>query len=337
MFGPGLRGHPINLVAMALSLREIAARRLIAQLLAPSEAHPLTGRVLAPVDVCRWMLALQGQHYVGGLEAIALRQGRRRSRTWTAAAEAELDAGRIVRCWPQRGTLHYMAAEDAAWLSRLGGMLTEKAYAARLDLPDGFDAPRRALHEALAAGPLTRTQCYEVLARAGVDLTRSHGPGLLRAFGSEGLIVQGARRGREEVFRLVHRLPGSHHEPTGDEALAELATRYVSSHGPATLDDLTWWTHCGKTTIRRALELGTGYHREGVYYVPDWQSGITARELERALARTYTLPPFDEYLLGYTDRTGILPEDLRSQVLTRNGLSWHFTVRRGVVRGRAER
>ena len=75
---------------MSLEPREIAARRLIAQLLAPSDAHPLAGRVLAPVDVCRWMLAIQGQNYDGGLEAIAIRQGRRRSRFRTAPAEAEL-------------------------------------------------------------------------------------------------------------------------------------------------------------------------------------------------------------------------------------------------------
>ncbi|ERK51215.1 winged helix DNA-binding domain protein [Propionibacterium acidifaciens F0233] len=325
---------------MSLEPREIAARRLIAQLLAPSDAHPLAGRVLAPVDVCRWMLAIQGQNYDGGLEAIAIRQGRRRSRFRTAPAEAELDAGLLVRCWPQRGTLHYLAAEDAAWLSALGMGPVERAARrrrARLGLEPGLDVPREALHEALAAGELTRRQCYEVFARVGIDPGGNRGPHLLRALGGEGLVVQGARRGGEEVFRLVGQLPVPQRELDGDEALAELATRYVGSHGPATLDDLAWWTHLGRVRARRALALGTGYHRDGDHYVPDWQSGITSAEMNRALARTVTLPPFDEYLLGYTDRTGILPDELRPQVLTMNGLSWHFVVRRGVVRGRAER
>ena len=129
---------------MSLEPREIAARRLIAQLLAPSDAHPLAGRVLAPVDVCRWMLAIQGQNYDGGLEAIAIRQGRRRSRFRTAPAEAELDAGLLVRCWPQRGTLHYLAAEDAAWLSVLGMGPVERAARrrrARLGLEPGLARP----------------------------------------------------------------------------------------------------------------------------------------------------------------------------------------------------
>ena len=324
---------------MSLEPREIAARRLIAQLLAPSDAHPLAGRVLAPVDVCRWMLAIQGQNYDGGLEAIAIRQGRRRSRFRTPA-EAELDAGLLVRCWPQRGTLHYLAAEDAAWLSVLGmGPVerTARRRRARLGLEPGLDGPREALHEALAAGELTRRQCYEVFARVGIDPGGNRGPHLLRALGGEGLVVQGARRGGEEVFRLVGQLPVPQRELDGDEALAELATRYVGSHGPATLDDLAWWTHLGRGRARRALALGTGYHRDGDHYVPDWQSGITSAEMNRALVRTVTLPPFDEYLLGYTDRTGILPDELRPQVLTMNGLSWHFVVRRGVVRGRAER
>ncbi len=322
-----------------MKTREIAARRLIAQLLAPSDAHPLTGPGLTPADVCRWMLAIQGQNYVGGLEAIAIRQGRRRSRSWTGQAEAELAAGRIVRCWPQRGTLHYLAAEDTAWLSALGMAAAERAAGRRrsqLGLEPGLDGPRRVLHAALADGPRTRRECYRAFADAGIDPAEGRGPHLMRALGGEGLVVQGARAGGDETFRLAEHLPVPQLELTGEEeALAALATRYVASHGPATVDDLAWWTRLGRSRARRALELGTGYHRDGDHYLADWQDGVTTRELERALARSYTLPPFDEYLLGYTDRTGILPDELRPKVLTMNGLSWHFTVRRGVVRGRA--
>lgn len=321
-----------------MKIRELAARRLIAQLLAPSQAHPLAGADLTPVDVCRWMLAVQGQNYLGGLEAIAIRQGRRRGSSRIVSVEPELEAGRIVRCWPQRGTLHYLAAEDTTWLSRLGMGAVATAAARRrprLGLDPDLEAPRRALHTALADGPLTRRQCYEVFRDIGVDPGQNRGPHLLRALGGEGLVVQGARRGAEEVFRLTSELPVAQRDITDDEALAELATRYVRSHGPVTLDDLAWWTHLSRTRARRALELGSGYHLDGVLYVPDWQDAISPHEIDRALARSLTLPPFDEYLLGYTDRSGILPERLRPEVLTRNGLSWHFRVRGGLVRGRA--
>ena len=70
------------------------------------------------------------------------------------------------------------------------------------------------------------------------------------------------------------------------------------------------------------------------YWLGAWQEAVTAEELEAALAATYRLPAFDEYLLGYADKSYALPQQLRPQVLTTNGLSWPFLVEDGVVVGR---
>lgn len=68
--------------------------------------------------------------------------------------------------------------------------------------------------------------------------------------------------------------------------------------------------------------------------MPAWQKNVTEAELEAALSLTLRLPAFDEYLMGYGSRTEVLPESLRNQVLTRNGISWPFVVEEGVITGR---
>lgn len=68
-----------------------------------------------------------------------------------------------------------------------------------------------------------------------------------------------------------------------------------------------------------------------------WQEDVTAQELQEVLAATFELPAFDEILLGYGDKSLILADELRPQVLTKNGLSWPFLMSGGVVTGPVNR
>ena len=90
---------------------ELLARRLIAQGLAPSAARPSLASAL---DVAEHLLALQGQTYDAGITALALRAG-----CTDQEVLGEVADYRVVRCWPQRGTLHFMPAADVRWMSRL--------------------------------------------------------------------------------------------------------------------------------------------------------------------------------------------------------------------------
>ena len=90
-------------------LQELRARRMIAQLLAPSAAHRGIGvdadtlyqETSAPIHVLNHLYAVQGQNYNAGVRAIALRAA--------CSAETVLEGIHdydIVRSWPMRGTLH---------------------------------------------------------------------------------------------------------------------------------------------------------------------------------------------------------------------------------------
>ncbi|AGF73734.1 winged helix DNA-binding domain-containing protein [Corynebacterium halotolerans] len=321
-------------------LVELRARRLIAQGLAPTAARDaLTG----PVDVARHLLALQGQTYPAGIRAIALRAD-----VDDAEVLAAVDRYEIVRAWPQRGTLHFLPPEDARWMMRLLSPRVEKAAAGRrpaLGLsPEDVGVAREALHAELRErgleDPLSRKGAYRVFAAAGVDPGDGRGPHLLRALGGEGDVVQGPKKGSEETFVHVDDLLVEQREMPREESLAELATRYLHSHGPATAKDLVWWSKLTVAEARKAIaaardvvEIDLG----GVsYWMGAWQADVTGAEIAAALAADHTLPAFDEYLLGYHDKSYILADELRPRVLTMNGLSWSFEVSRGVVTGRAE-
>jgi hypothetical protein len=66
-------------------------------------------------DVVSHMAAMQAQDYHGALWAIALRTP---GLTKKDVEQAIIDR-HIVRTWPMRGTLHFLAAEDARWVTAL--------------------------------------------------------------------------------------------------------------------------------------------------------------------------------------------------------------------------
>ena len=68
-----------------------------------------------PDDVVRWHCAVQAQEYLGALWALGLRM----LHATEASIEQAIAERRIVRTWPMRGTLHFVAPEDAGWMLEL--------------------------------------------------------------------------------------------------------------------------------------------------------------------------------------------------------------------------
>ena len=87
-------------------LQELRARRMIAQLLAPSAAHRGIGvdtdtlyqETNAPIHVLNHLYAVQGQNYNAGVRAIALRAG-----CSTDTVLEGIHDYSIVRSWPMAG------------------------------------------------------------------------------------------------------------------------------------------------------------------------------------------------------------------------------------------
>jgi hypothetical protein len=87
-----------------------------------------------------------------------------------------------------------------------------------------------------------------------------------------------------------------------DAALAELARRYFTSHGPATLKDYVWWSGLTVRDARAGLDLaGSSLERTDIDGFTFWSAdGRTPKASASPVA--HLLPNYDEYLIAHKDR-----------------------------------
>ena len=244
-----------------------------------------------PADVVRWLGAVQAQEFESAKWALALRM---RNAT-KAAIETAYNEGKILRTHVMRPTWHFVAAEDIRWLLELTApRVNIKAgpYYRKYELDAAiFRRSNTALTKALGDGKyLTRAALKAVLNKAGVavddPIRLVH---VLFRAELDGVICSGPVEGKQLTYALLEeRVPAT--KPLDrDEALAELTRRFFMSHGPATLQDFTWWSG-----------LTVGDAKRGIALI-DSQPRATQRA-QKSKYSAHFLPAFDEYLVAYKDR-----------------------------------
>jgi hypothetical protein len=256
-----------------------------------------------PVDAVRGLLALQAQDYPGALWSVGLRV----PGSTVASVEAAHSSGAVVRSWPMRGTLHLVAAEDLGWmLSLTGERMTRAAEGRRrqlgLDQADFVRAERIARRELSGGRHLTRADLLAAFDAGGVSPAGQRGVHTLAQLAQTGVLVQSGR----ERWTLLEDWVPSPRRLEREEALRELALRYMLGHGPATDRDLAWWCSLTLTDARTGLEAARG---ELEVLEADGQTYYHRPGLEPAARAVHLLPGFDEFVLGYTDRTAQLPKE----------------------------
>jgi Winged helix DNA-binding domain len=278
-------------------------------------------------------LAMQAQDLSSGLWSVGVRTGATR-----ADVEAAIDARLITRSWPMRGTLHLMATSDVSWMCRLLNdrmvALQRRVFEASGLTEDVVDRARNVLVEALTGGAiLSRPDVVKLLTENGVDPSGQRAYHLVGRFCQEGLLCQGPADGRQPTFVLLEEWVPWSWEPDREEAMAALATRYVASHGPVTERDLAGWCNQNLTFAREAIALaGDAVTTEtigGQAYLVAADRPETSRGTPVRL-----LPGFDEYILGYKDRSAVMTADEELRVVPgKNGMFLGTVVVGGLVVG----
>jgi hypothetical protein len=289
-------------VTAPVDRRTLAASRLAAQRLTGQPAR-------SPGEAVRHMLAMQGQDYAGALWSTALRTA---GAPTAAEIEAALARGEIVRSWPIRGTLHLTAAEDLRWLLALTTpRLVAQAAARRrtLELDEAtIERAREAAIAALTGGrALRREQLQERFEAAGIATNGQRLYHLLWMLSQTSTLVSGPPVDGAQSFALLDERVPAAPERDRDDALGELVRRYVLSHGPASRQDLAWWSGVTAAEVKIGIAVAgnavLAIEIEGrELYVPaEWEPVPPNREV-------LLLPGFDELLLGYRDRSASLDE-----------------------------
>ncbi len=278
--------------------QDIANRRLISQQIARTTS-------MTPADVVSSLGAVQAQDYYGALWAIGLRlKDAKRADVEKAILDKE-----IVRTWPMRHTLHFVSHKDVKWMLSLCPEQKVPDYQRRNGLDEAIvEQGERAILKAFEGRKyIPRKELHDALKRTGIPAlgkneVRSH---IIRRAAREGMICFGPHVGKQPAFVLLNDWVGDKNSLRREEALAALAKRYFIGHGPATVNDFSWWAGLRMWDAKLGLEAAaTQLHEE----VIDEKSYFMSKNIKVKAnpGAAYLLPAFDEYLIAYRDRSAIL-------------------------------
>ncbi len=320
-----------------LTAAEVLALRMASLLLArgaPTRPDGVAG-------VVTWFGAMQAQDLGSGLWSFGVRL----PGLTQADVEAATERREAVRTWPMRGTVHFVPPRDVHWMLDLMGVRALARAARRreyLGLPEAVaDHAVEVLGAALAGGRrLTRAQCVEALEQAGISGAGQRGYHLLWYASQRGVTCIAPNVGTEQTFVLLDEWVPDPHRPDRDEALATIAVRYFRSHGPTTRQDFAGWTGLTVADARRGVAAAgdalVAVDVDGREMLAD-TALVESHRLQPVAATSddlVALPGFDEYLLGFKDRSLMLADEHKQAIIPGgNGVFQPTLVRSGRVVG----
>ncbi len=272
-------------------------------------------------EVVAHMGAMQSQ----ALEMAKWAIGSRLQNHTVKSVTESLNRGEVIRTHILRPTWHFVAAEDLRWIYDLSYPRLKpvyRSYAKMLGADETVLYRYIPLIEELLSGGrhLSKQEMGDALTRRGVLLDDDHLSLLLSFAELEGLIVNGELNGNRQTFTLLEEWVPRTAPMSREESLERLARKYFSSHGPATLQDFTWWSGLSITECRQAVEMiRPDFILEKINGRECWMpNSICTPPSDHDLA--LLLAPFDEFVVSYKDRSEIIEETHYRKVITKNGI-----------------
>jgi DNA glycosylase AlkZ-like len=324
-----------------LAPAEALALRMRSLLLADPPGRGTASRPADVAGVVTWFGAMQAQDVASAMWSL----GARLPGFTAEDVQAALERREALRTWPMRGTVHLVPSRDARWmLEVLGARALAGAASRRAFLGLSDEIAERAvdvLANALAGGGrFTRAQCLAVLAEAGIGGAGQFGYHLLWYASQRGVTCIAPNIGTEQTFVLLDEWAPDARRPERDEALATIALRYFRSHGPTTRQDFVRWTGLTAADAKRGIAAAgkdlSEVHVEGrqMYLDPALLDANGAAMEAGGQDGVRALPGFDEYLLGFKDRSLMLAAEHKQAIIPGgNGVFQPTIVRGGRVVG----
>lgn len=211
-----------------------------------------------------------------------------------------------------RGTLHLVAASDVRWLTGLLGPVFLRLTARRyrelgLDDDDLARVEHVIISALAAAGPLPRAALTARLAAAGLDAGGQVPILMIRRCALLGQLCHGPTLDGQPTFVLLDDWlpPAAGPAPDVGPAVADLASRYLATHAPASAADFTAWSGLPVAPVRAAWRVladrGELVECE-VAGNPSVVPADRAAELADAVGDVRLLPAYDDYMVGWRTR-----------------------------------
>ena len=190
-----------------------------------------------------------------------------------------------------------------------------------------------------------REAILRILEGAGIRTDSQRGYHILWLLAERGIVCWGPPSGTRQGLVLVEEWIEPTPQRERDELLARFVIRYFAGHGPATVADLAWWARLTRADVRRGIAVASDtLCTASVDGATHWMTADSPAPSRRR-AEMFALPGFDEYLLGYSERSSQLaPEHARRIVPGANGIflptiiaagrvigTWRRTATNGIV------
>ena len=289
----------------------------------------------SPDEVVQWLGAVQAQDYAGAKWAIAQRMN---ATTDAMLAQAFAD-GSIIRTHLLRPTWHFVSPQDIRWLLKLTAprVLQALKYMDRqveLDAVILKKSNAILIRELKGGKLLTRSELEVIFHKNKIQTTNLRMTHFMMHAELDAVVCSGGRRGKQFTYALLDERVPSTKSLTRAEALTELTRRYFTSRGPATLQDFVWWSGLTAAEARKGIEsVKSDLHQETINSQTYWFSEPQPLPKKKA-ATAYLLPNYDEYIVGYTDRSAIYDGSHHTKLDARgNVLFLNTIVLNGQVRG----
>jgi len=306
---------------MTAIARELLTKRLRNQLLVESTRRK-------PEQVVSWLCAMQAQDFPAAKWAV----GSRAPGSQDGDVEQAFNDGLILRTHVLRPTWHFVTPQDIRWLLALSAPRVHAAndhYYRQSDLDAKTFAKSCAMiHRVLEGGKaMTRAELAVYLKRAKIPADGLKLAYVMMHAELEGVITSGPRRAKQFTYALMDERVAKAPTLPRDAALAELAKRYFSSHGPATARDFAWWSGLTIKDAKLAAQSAASLESSSIGGVMHW----SAKESDASPfkgACGLLLPNYDEYLIAYKDRAHFIDANRAANIVARSngGFANHLAI-----------
>lgn len=313
-------------ITTAMDTKDLLKTRLHNQLLAGTTLKE-------PHEIVSFMGAMQAQVFEMAKWGIGVRL----KGATNKSIEEAINAGRIIRTHILRPTWHFVAAEDLHWMLALSTPRIRPAYAGYWKIR-GMDESLfiptiRIIEKLLENGNhLTRQEISAHLVAEGIVSEHEPVHHIMGRAEIDGIVCNGPIKGNKQTYALMHEWVPKKEELCKEEALERLARKFFTSHGPATLQDFVWWSGMTLTDARKAIDtIKHDFVCEEINGRSCWMKSdiIFDHNTDSALL----LPPFDEFVVSYKDRSELIEEEHYGKVMTKNGLFSPTVVLNGEIVG----
>jgi hypothetical protein len=285
-------------------------------------------------EITSWLGAIQAQDYNMAKWALGIRF----NNSTEIVINKEIDSGSIIRTHLLRPTWHFVSSNDIYWIQELTAPQIKSSLNYRdkqLGLTDNiFKKCNRVFEKTLRdANHKTREELIQELINARIKVDNNRASHIFLRAEIDGIICSGKQKGGKTTYAILAEWVPIKNRTYRDEALKELALRYFTSRGPATIQDFSWWSGLSSSNSKLALELNkSNLISETIENKTFWfvDSSDMPEQINKEI---YLLPAFDEFLISYRDRTASLLSIDNKKTISNNGIFYPTILMGGQIIG----